>query len=81
MYVTPELFFKPLNLNDMNEKILEYAISNIAHISTDEHFYVSDNKLYIEFKDGRNLRIADDEVRYQAVEYLQREISYINTCF
>lgn len=65
----------------MNEKILQYAMNNIASITTDEKFYMSDNYIYIEFKDGRNLKISEDEVRYQATEYLQSEISYIKNKF
>lgn len=62
----------------MNEKILEYAMKNIVHIQTDEKFMIVDNSLYIEFKDGRNLQISDEEVRYQAVQYLENEILYVN---
>jgi ribosomal protein S4E len=65
----------------MNEKILQYAMNNIATITTDEKFYIGDNCIYIEFKDGRNLKISEDEVRYQATEYLQSEISYIKNKF
>lgn len=65
----------------MNDKILQYAMKNIVNISTDATFNIVDNRIYIEFKDGRNLQIAEDEIRYQAIQYLESEISYINTNF
>lgn len=65
----------------MNKNILQYAMNNLETITTDEKFYISENNIYIEFKDGRCLKISENEVRYQATEYLQSEISYIKNNF
>jgi ribosomal protein S4E len=65
----------------MNERILFYAMNSLANITTDEKFYIQDNNIYIEFKDGRNLKISEDEVRFQASEYLSSEMSYIKNNF
>jgi ribosomal protein S4E len=62
----------------MEKNTLVYALKNILDIQTSETFYIHDNKIYIEFSDGRSLKISDDEIYYQAVEYLNNQISYIN---
>ena len=58
-------------------RMLDYAMKNLSGIQTDAKFYVLNDKLYIEFKDGRNLQLSEKEVEYQAIEYLESEISRI----
>jgi hypothetical protein len=61
----------------MEKNTLEYALKNLLSIQTSETFYIHDKRIYIEFSDGRCLKISDDEICYQAIEYLKNEISYI----
>jgi hypothetical protein len=61
----------------MEKNTLEYALKNLSNIQTSETFYIHDNRIYIEFTDGRSLKISDDEIFYQAIEYLNNQISYI----
>ena len=59
----------------MNIKTLEYAQLNLDAIANESRFttFVSQDNLYIQFPNGRNLKLADDEVKYQAEEYLKSE--------
>jgi len=36
------------------------------------------SKIYIEFANGKNLTISDEEIRYQAEEYLKSQIEMLN---
>jgi len=64
------------------ETILEYAKKQINLGIVEEsngiqRVFISQEKLYIEFPNGKNLQIAEDEIKYQATEYLQSEIENI----
>jgi hypothetical protein len=61
----------------MESSILHYALKNLKSIQTSETFYIHDNRIYIEFTDGRCLKISEDEIIYQATEYLKNELNYI----
>ena len=59
----------------MNTKTLNYAKLNI-----DEHevkTFISQGNLYLETQSGRNFKLAEDEVKYQAIEYLKSEIEMV----
>ena len=61
------------------EKKIKYAKKNLDAIAEENGFktFISDNNLYIEFRNGRNVRISDEEVLYQATEYLNSEIELL----
>jgi ribosomal protein S4E len=61
----------------MEKRTLEYALKHLSTIQTSETFYIHDNNIYLEFSDGRSIKLHEDEVLYQATEYLNNEISYI----
>ena len=56
-----------------------YNVKAHTEIFTDKtNPFIMEDKLYIEFAaNGRNLRIADDEIIFQATEYLQNEIQLL----
>jgi|VirMetMinimDraft_7_1064189.scaffolds.fasta_scaffold179440_2 ribosomal protein S4E len=56
----------------MNNKTLNYAKLNIDENET--KVFISQGNLYIETKSGKNFKLAEDEVMYQATEYLKAEI-------
>jgi hypothetical protein len=56
----------------MNNKTLNYAKLNIDENET--KVFISQGNLYIETKSGKNFKLAEDEVMYQAIEYLKAEI-------
>ena len=58
----------------MDIKTLEYAKLNLDAVAVGYTTSISQGNLYIEFANGRNLKIADDEVLYQASEFLKSEI-------
>lgn len=60
-------------------KKIEYAKKNLDVIAEENGFktFISENNLYIEFRNGRNVKISDDEVMYQATEYLKNEIELL----
>ena len=62
----------------MNQKVLNYAKSNIDESENGIKVFISQGNLYIETICGRNFKIAEDEVKYQATEYLKSEINNIN---
>ena len=57
---------------------LKYAEKRINLLKNEmggiKKVFQSDDNLYIEFEDGRNLQIHDDEINHQAIEYLESEI-------
>lgn len=62
----------------MDKVILQYAMKSIQNIQLNgAKPFIDDKSIYIEFPDGRILKIADDEVKYQATQYLESEIDYI----
>jgi hypothetical protein len=62
----------------MESSILHYALKNLKSIQTTEKFYATnDGSIIIEFSDGRCLKISEDEIIYQATEYLKNELNYI----
>ena len=58
----------------MNNKTLNYAKLNIDEIENGIKVYISQGNLYIETIAGRNFKLAEDEVKYQATEFLKSEI-------
>lgn len=40
--------------------------------------YQDNGKVYIEFANGKNLTISDEEKKYQAEEYLKSQIEMLN---
>ena len=66
----------------MNAKTIEYAIKQLKVIEHDNDHVTfhahrqsnGDRQIYVEFRCGKNVTISDDEVYYQAKEYLLNEI-------
>lgn len=60
----------------MQFSTLKYAQKNLDIISQENGFITSIimGKLYIEFPSGRSLSLSEDEIKYQAIEYLKNEI-------
>lgn len=63
----------------MENSILLFAEKNLLWIGEEDGFktIVLDNRLHIKLKSGKTLELSDNEIEYQAIEYLQRQISYI----
>lgn len=61
----------------METRTLEYALKNLSTIQTSETFYIDDRNIYLEFSDGRTIKLHEYEVFYQATEYLKDELEYI----
>jgi len=61
----------------METRTLVYALKHLSTIQTSETFYIHDKNIYLEFSDGRAIKLHEDEVFYQATEYLNNEILYI----
>ena len=60
----------------MNQKTLNYAKANIDMIAEENGIkaFISQGKLYIEVKSGRNFELSESEVIYQATQFLESEI-------
>jgi len=70
--------------NKMNLTALYFAKYNIDEIAEEngiKTFISGSNDLYIELKSGRNFKLSEDEVKYQAIEYLKNQISNIENNF
>ncbi len=67
----------------MENSILLFAEKNLLWIGEEDGFktIILDNRLHIELKSGKTLELSDNEIEYQAIEYLQRQISYIKNNF
>jgi hypothetical protein len=67
----------------MENSTLLFAEKNLLWIGEEDGFktIILDNRLHIELKSGKTLELSDNEIEYQAIEYLQREISYIKNNF
>ena len=63
----------------MKKSTLFYAKSYIDIIVKEYGIktFISDGRLYIELSSGKNLELSEDEIKYQAIEYLKDEISQI----
>ena len=59
----------------------KYNIDEIAEENGIKTFISCSNDLYIELKSGRNFKLSEDEVKYQAIEYLKNQISNIENNF
>ena len=66
----------------MHNKTLEYAKKNIDIIAEENGIraFISQGKLYIQVKSGRNFKLSEDEIKYQATEYLNSEIEDVKHC-
>ena len=57
---------------------IDYAKERISIFKDEmgeiQQVFESDGKLYIEFENGMNLQLHDDEVTYQAIEYLEDKL-------
>lgn len=63
----------------MELSILHYAQRNLD-ILAQENGFTTDllkGKLYIEMPSGRAFELSEDEIKYQAIEYLKGQISSI----
>jgi hypothetical protein len=58
---------------------IQYAIKQLTLIGKENGFTpIEDNLgIYIEFPSGRNLRISESEIIYQAEEFLKSEIELL----
>ena len=69
----------------MTKDIIEYALKQLRIIENDNDGVTfhkikqPDGRLeiYAEFGCGKNITLSDDEVRYQAIEFLQLEIAML----
>ena len=56
----------------------EYAKNRLNDMRVDlgmiESFYHDDGKIIVEFQNGMQLVLSDEEVNYQAISYLESEI-------
>jgi uncharacterized protein (DUF2345 family) len=66
----------------MRNKTLEYAKKNIDIIAEENGIraFISQGELYIQVKSGRNFKLSEDEIKYQATEYLNSEIEDVKHC-
>lgn len=64
----------------MYKKTIYYAMHQLELIGIENGFkpYIQNDSIYIELKNGKTLKIADDEIKYQASEYLKSELESIN---
>jgi len=69
------LLVKKLGHSDMK---MEYAKNRINNIKDEmgeiTSVFVSDKKLFVEFQNGMNLQLHDDEIYYQAISFLESQI-------
>lgn len=63
----------------MNERIVYYAKCNIDEVENGIKVNIIPitGSLYIQTKTGRSFKLADAEVKQQAIEFLQSEIEFI----
>jgi hypothetical protein len=63
----------------MEESTLKFAQKNLDIIAQENGFTTinNDKTLYIELRSGRCFELSENEIRYQAIEYLKSEISNI----
>lgn len=56
-----------------------YALKQLELIGSENGFkpYVDGESMFIEFRSGKTLKISDDEIKYQAEEYLKSEIELL----
>jgi len=68
----------------MRLEILKYAQKQINITGAEDGIKAiilsdgKENNLYIEVASGKNYKLSEDEVKYQAQEYLESEIQNIN---
>lgn len=57
---------------------IDYAKERISIFKDEmgeiQQVFESDGKLYIEFENGMNLQLHNDEINYQAIEYLEYKL-------
>ena len=63
----------------MEFSTLRYAQKNLDMVAQENGFItdIAMGKLYIEFPSGRSLDLSENEIKYQAIEYLNSQISDI----
>ena len=63
----------------MEVSMLQCAQKNLSLIAQENGFIPSvvNSKLYLEMPSGRAFELSRDEIKYQAIEYLQGQISDI----
>jgi len=75
--------YKSIKINTMERKMQEYALKQLKMIENDNddvtfHKTLSNkSNIYAEFRCGRNIMLSEEEVKYQAIEYLKNEIELI----
>lgn len=65
----------------MNKKTVDYAVKHM-NVTAEENgikVHTLNNKVFIETKSGKTYQVADDEVLYQAKEFLVSELEEIKT--
>tara|TARA_R110002073_G_scaffold117860_3_gene256638 strand:+ start:188 stop:421 length:234 start_codon:yes stop_codon:yes gene_type:complete len=65
-------------LKTMTRKAIKYAMKKLLIIENDNdhvtfHEKIDQLGIYVEFSCGKNVSISDDEIYYQAEEYLDNE--------
>jgi len=64
-------------------KAVKYAMLNLENAigGNDVSFTINNDEVFIILKSGHSLRLSDEEIKYQASEYLRSEIEIINTIY
>jgi hypothetical protein len=68
----------------MRESTLLHAKRNIDAVGEDygvKTWISLDGQLYVELSSGKSYELSENEIKYQAIEYLKSEISYIENNF
>jgi uncharacterized protein (DUF2345 family) len=63
----------------MKRQTLVYAEKQISITAKENgiRVFISDDKLYIEVANGKNYQLSNEEIEYQATEYLKGEIENV----
>lgn len=65
----------------MHQSILKYAKNNIDEQENGIKVLNYNGSLYIETVTGRNFELSENEIKSQAIDYLNREIDNIRNNF
>ena len=62
-------------------KSIDYAEKRISLLKDEmgqmQRLFQANGRLFIEFENGMNLQIHDDEINYQATSHLESEIEHL----
>jgi hypothetical protein len=62
---------------------IEYAKERLKYLKDEmgqiKNIFIQNDKLMLEFENGMNLELSDDEIIYQSVSYLESEIEKVKS--